>query len=187
MGFLRKGWDSNPRSVISRTHDFQSCALDQLSHLCIYGFPWAIAVAPGRVQYAFLGDWTLPKRTLQHRAIQTCGGASGMLSRAYIVYHTRPALSRGIFQKSRRFPKKHGAGRCGTLRCRLRFLCDAASRAYFSMSPVCSSAVRKYSSSSASLMTVVLPRAYSLSTISFIRATMGSRLSIWRSMSCSWK
>lgn len=58
---------------------------------------------------------------------------------------------------------------------------------YFSISPVCSSAVRKYSSSSASLMTVVLPRAYSLSTISFIRATMGSRLSIWRSMSCSWK
>ena len=33
--FLRKGWDSNPRSVISRTHDFQSCALDQLSHLCV--------------------------------------------------------------------------------------------------------------------------------------------------------
>ena len=32
--FWRKGWDSNPRSVISRTHDFQSCALDQLSHLC---------------------------------------------------------------------------------------------------------------------------------------------------------
>ena len=32
---LRKGWDSNPRSVISRTHDFQSCALDQLSHLCV--------------------------------------------------------------------------------------------------------------------------------------------------------
>lgn len=58
---------------------------------------------------------------------------------------------------------------------------------YFSISPVCSSAVRKYSSSSASLMTVVLPRAYSLSTISFIRATMGSRLSIWRSMACSWK
>ena len=43
--FLRKGWDSNPRSVISRTHDFQSCALDQLSHLCIYGLPWAIAAA----------------------------------------------------------------------------------------------------------------------------------------------
>ena len=33
--FWRKGRDSNPRSVISRTHDFQSCALDQLSHLCV--------------------------------------------------------------------------------------------------------------------------------------------------------
>ncbi len=33
--FWRKGRDSNPRSVISRTHDFQSCALDQLSHLCM--------------------------------------------------------------------------------------------------------------------------------------------------------
>ena len=29
----RRERDSNPRSVISRTHDFQSCALDQLSHL----------------------------------------------------------------------------------------------------------------------------------------------------------
>ena len=33
--FWRKGRDSNSRSVISRTHDFQSCALDQLSHLCV--------------------------------------------------------------------------------------------------------------------------------------------------------
>ena len=31
----RRGRDSNPRSVISGTHDFQSCALDQLSHLSI--------------------------------------------------------------------------------------------------------------------------------------------------------
>ena len=35
----RKEWDSNPRSVISRTHDFQSCALDQLSHLSIWSDP----------------------------------------------------------------------------------------------------------------------------------------------------
>ena len=40
---LLRGWffcwrrerDSNSRSVISRTHDFQSCALDQLSHLSV--------------------------------------------------------------------------------------------------------------------------------------------------------
>ena len=31
----RRERDSNPRSVISRTHDFQSCALDQLSHLSV--------------------------------------------------------------------------------------------------------------------------------------------------------
>ena len=31
----RRGRDSNSRSVISRTHDFQSCALDQLSHLSV--------------------------------------------------------------------------------------------------------------------------------------------------------
>ena len=31
----RRERDSNSRSVISRTHDFQSCALDQLSHLSV--------------------------------------------------------------------------------------------------------------------------------------------------------
>ena len=37
MGALawRRERDSNSRSVISRTHDFQSCALDQLSHLSV--------------------------------------------------------------------------------------------------------------------------------------------------------
>ena len=33
--FWRRERDSNSRSVISRTHDFQSCALDQLSHLSV--------------------------------------------------------------------------------------------------------------------------------------------------------
>ena len=133
---------------------------------------------------------------------------------AYIVYHKAGGLSRGIFKKIRFFLQitvflakrgfvkhdfcKNGFRKTGFAKwsfashkknaapenpriptCRMAI--------YFSISPVCSSAVRKYSSSSASLMTVVLPRAYSLSTISFIRATMGSRLSIWRSMSCSWK
>lgn len=137
-----------------------------------------------------------------------------ILFNAYIVYHKADGLSRGIFKKIRFFLQitvflakrgfvkhdfcKNGFRKTGFAKwsfashkknaapenprippCRMAI--------YFSISPVCSSAVRKYSSSSASLMTVVLPRAYSLSTISFIRATMGSRLSIWRSMSCSWK
>ena len=137
-----------------------------------------------------------------------------ILFNAYIVYHKAGGLSRGIFKKIRFFLQitvflakrgfvkhdfcKNGFRKTGFAKrsfashkknaapenprippCRMAI--------YFSISPVCSSAVRKYSSSSASLMTVVLPRAYSLSTISFIRATMGSRLSIWRSMSCSWK
>lgn len=132
-----------------------------------------------------------------------------ILFNAYIVYHKAGGLSRGIFKKIRFFLQimvflakrgfvKHGFRKTGIRKSGFRFPRKNAApenprippcrmAIYFSISPVCSSAVRKYSSSSASLMTVVLPRAYSLSTISFIRATMGSRLSIWRSMSCSWK
>ena len=137
-----------------------------------------------------------------------------ILFNAYIVYHKAGGLSRGIFKKIRFFLQitlflakrgfvKHGFRKTGIRKSGIRksgFRFPRKNAApenprippcrmaiYFSISPVCSSAVRKYSSSSASLMTVVLPRAYSLSTISFIRATMGSRLSIWRSMSCSWK
>ena len=163
MGFLRKGWDSNPRSVISRTHDFQSCALDQLSHLCIYGLPWAIAAFwTGAICF-----WVRERYSLN----------------ACTVYHKAVDLSRGFFKKSAVYAKKSAPEGLWTLRRRFRMMRGG----YFSISPVCSSAVRKYSTSSASLMTVVLPRAYSLSTISLIRATTGSRLSIWRSMSCSWK
>ena len=137
-----------------------------------------------------------------------------ILFNAYIVYHKAGGLSRGIFKKIRFFLQitlflakrgfvkhdfcKNGFRKSGIRKSGFRFPQKMRHRRirgsppcrmaiYFSISPVCSSAVRKYSSSSASLMTVVLPRAYSLSTISFIRATMGSRLSIWRSMSCSWK
>lgn len=137
-----------------------------------------------------------------------------ILLNAYIVYHKAGGLSRGIFKKIRFFLQitvflakrgfvkhdfcKNGFRKMGIRKSGFRFPRKNAApenprippcrmAIYFSISPVCSSAVRKYSSSSASLMTVVLPRAYSLSTISFIRATMGSRLSIWRSMSCSWK
>ncbi len=132
-----------------------------------------------------------------------------ILFNAYIVYHKAGGLSRGIFKKIRFFLQitvflakrgfvKHDFCKNGFRKMEFRFPRKNAApenprippcrmAIYFSISPVCSSAVRKYSSSSASLMTVVLPRAYSLSTISFIRATMGSRLSIWRSMSCSWK
>lgn len=137
-----------------------------------------------------------------------------ILFNAYIVYHKAGGLSRGIFKKIRFFLQitlflakrgfvkhdfcKNGDSQIGFRKMEFRFPQKNAApenprippcrmAIYFSISPVCSSAVRKYSSSSASLMTVVLPRAYSLSTISFIRATMGSRLSIWRSMSCSWK
>lgn len=137
-----------------------------------------------------------------------------ILFNAYIVYHKAGGLSRGIFKKIRFFLQitlflakrgfvKHGFRKTGIRKSGIRksgFRFPRKNAApenprippcrmaiYFSISPVCSSAVRKYSSSSTSLMTVVLPRAYSLSTISFIRATMGSRLSIWRSMSCSWK
>ena len=139
---------------------------------------------------------------------------SNSLFNAYIVYHKAGGLSRGIFKKIRFFLQitvflakrgfvkhdfcKNGFRKTGIRKSGFRFPRKNAApenprippcrmAIYFSISPVCSSAVRKYSSSSASLMTVVLPRAYSLSTISFIRATMGSRLSIWRSMSCSWK
>ena len=132
-----------------------------------------------------------------------------ILFNAYIVYHKAGGLSRGIFKKIRFFLQitlflakrgfvKHGFRKTGISQIGISLPTKNAApenprippcrmAIYFSISPVCSSAVRKYSSSSASLMTVVLPRAYSLSTISFIRATMGSRLSIWRSMSCSWK
>ena len=137
-----------------------------------------------------------------------------ILFNAYIVYHKAGGLSRGIFKKIRFFLQitvflakrgfvkhdfcKNGFRKTGIRKSGFRFPRKNAApenprippcrmAIYFSISPVCSSAVRKYSSSSASLMTDVLPRAYSLSTISFIRATMGSRLSIWRSMSCSWK
>lgn len=132
-----------------------------------------------------------------------------ILFNAYIVYHKAGGLSRGIFKKIRFFLQitlflakrgfvKHGFRKTGISKNGISLPTKNAApenprippcrmAIYFSISPVCSSAVRKYSSSSASLMTVVLPRAYSLSTISFIRATMGSRLSIWRSMSCSWK
>ena len=132
-----------------------------------------------------------------------------ILFNAYIVYHKAGGLSRGIFKKIRFFLQitvflakqgfvKHGFRKAGISQNGVSLPTKNAApenprippcrmAIYFSISPVCSSAVRKYSSSSASLITVVLPRAYSLSTISFIRATMGSRLSIWRSMSCSWK
>ena len=140
--------------------------------------------------------------------------ANVSLFNAYIVYHKAGGLSRGIFKKIRFFLQitvflakrgfvkhdfcKTGVSQIGDSQIGISLPTKNAApenprippcrmAIYFSISPVCSSAVRKYSSSSASLMTVVLPRAYSLSTISFIRATMGSRLSIWRSMSCSWK
>ena len=121
-----------------------------------------------------------------------------ILFNAYIVYHKAGGLSRGIFKKNPVFLANNGFSHETGFAKRVSLPTKNAApenprippcrmAIYFSISPVCSSAVRKYSSSSASLMTVVLPRAYSLSTISFIRATMGSRLSIWRSMSCSWK
>ena len=42
FNFWRRERDSNPRTSVSSLHDFQSCAFDQLGHLCIYSICFVI-------------------------------------------------------------------------------------------------------------------------------------------------
>jgi hypothetical protein len=53
FGFLAERWGFEPQNAFDTLHDFQSCALDQLSHLSIFGCtPQRHTIIPER--YAFV-------------------------------------------------------------------------------------------------------------------------------------
>ena len=46
LGFVAERWGFEPQNAFDTLHDFQSCALDQLSHLSIFGSAfWAVALS----------------------------------------------------------------------------------------------------------------------------------------------
>ena len=55
-GFLAERWGFEPQNAFDTLHDFQSCALDQLSHLSIFGCaPQRHTIIPERT--AFVKDF----------------------------------------------------------------------------------------------------------------------------------
>ena len=55
-GFLAERWGFEPQNAFDTLHDFQSCALDQLSHLSIFGCaPQRHTIIPERI--AFVKDF----------------------------------------------------------------------------------------------------------------------------------
>ena len=78
-GFLAERWGFEPQNAFDTLHDFQSCALDQLSHLSIFGCaPQRHTIIPERTAFVkdFLKKMVFSKMTSLYR--QKTAKNSGM-------------------------------------------------------------------------------------------------------------